>query len=896
MSNRKILRTWVGIALVVMPSAGFLNQLQTVMGAEAVTAKLQQAMAEEKYSEARRLADQMIHSNGQAERLAASMAYGRILLVQGRQKDARDYLATMQRFKGDEAVAALLRVYDAWLSALEGNQDSAAKTLQEIVDAKGQPLAAAEAADVLAQLYLKRGENDKAKQAVDAGLAVLGYVGVKGAYIETILRNRLKSKEPAGMLFESAEKLRQEKKYAEAVRAYAQVRTGFPKSSWSHPAGYRLGECLVEMQRYAQAFDYWKGFLKEQPAGPWRGHAHVAMVDLSLLRQFNMAQAAEHAKLAAAILDNAKDKTLEKSWQEATFEIRLRQGVIAMAMHDYDTAAAAFKLLKPLVAQTPQVQASVDRLIQASSEKKSLTPPELGDTADQPSVLVTAGDLYNLLGQYRQVLACDELLLSDAMHSSSKTHRSLAALGIARARRDLGERDKAIAAFRQSLSEQTVARWHEDTLRELALVLEQVGADKNQAAADKEKTAGKKKSSCGCEAVRSPSAREIAKRQAEAMPYWTDLTVNYAASRHVPEAIYHIGSLQGGIEEWQKALVNFDRLAREYPNSAWAGEAHLQLIDIQLERQFDIAGAASHATAAMQWFEQQDPKKAAAVKSEADSGPRPLSLAGYEIYVRAGLLEYLQDRYAQATVLFEKARPLAPPRSFDVVQGQIPTGIERLIEAAKSNKPITPEIVRQGDTTAKLMLMLADIYLKGQEYRQSWCLCDRLLNGAATGATREQRSWALLERGRSAFYLTSEDPEFASRICKGRTADGIKAALADFQSASLTAPQAEWASTALFLSANIQWNHFQDLRAATALWQRLAQRYPKSEEAARAAYYVAVAYQWNDRPQEARRAFEEFLQQRPDSHMAAAAREHLKEIESASKSESPTEGSEKTKT
>lgn len=860
---------------------GILRIDSATAGVASETAKLHQAMAQENYLEAKREADKLLQSRSPDDRLVASLAYGRILLSLGRKAEAHSYLTAMKRLKTDGDARSLLKIYELWLAAIEGDGDSAVKSLQEIVDSRSRQRATVEAADVLAQLYLQRGDKEKAKQAVEAGVAILSYLGIKDSYIETILRGRMSPKnsaDPAESLFAAAEDLRQQKKFTDAGRVYAQVRTGFPKSAWCHPAGYRLGECLVELKRYPQAMDYWKAFLKELPAGPWRGQVHVAVIDLSLKHQFDLAVAAEHAKLAAAILDNAKDKTLEKSWQEATFEIRLRQGIIALLTHDYDAAVAALKLLKPLVAQTPSIQANMDRLIQAATDKKTLTPSELGEGMDHPSVLVVLGDIYNAVGRNLQALACCEAVLSGDMHGVSRFHRSLAALGMARAKRALEEREKAIAAFRQSLSEQSPASWHDDTLRELALLIEQPASEKDKTAADKAKT-GKKKSACGCGAVHSASAAERAKQRAEAIPYWTDLTVAYPASRHVPEALFHIGTLYGETEQWQKALVDFDRLAREYPDSYWAGEAHVQLIDIMLERQFDLEGAQRHATAAIQWFEQMDPKKAVKATTTVDaSAARSVSLAAYDIYVRAGLLEYIQERYTQANAIFEKAKPLAPPCKYTVVQGRIPTGIERLIEVGKSGKSVTPKIVREGDPVAKLILMLADIYLQGQEHRQSWCLCDRVIHDAAPQATREQRSWALLERGRNAYQLNSEDPDFASRICKGRTSDSIKAALADFQSAALTAPQADWASTALFLAANIQWNYYQDLRAATALWQRLVERYPKSNEAARSAYYVAVVYQWNDRPQEARRAFEEFLQQRPNSHLAAAAREHLNEL------------------
>ena len=55
--------------------------------------------------------------------------------------------------------------------------------------------------------------------------------------------------------------------------------------------------------------------------------------------------------------------------------------------------------------------------------------------------------------------------------------------------------------------------------------------------------------------------------------------------------------------------------------------------------------------------------------------------------------------------------------------------MERLIEAAKSGKSLTPEIVRKGDERAKLILTLADVYHEGQQYDKSLDLCNRVLTG-----------------------------------------------------------------------------------------------------------------------------------------------------------------------
>ena len=109
-------------------------------------------------------------------------------------------------------------------------------------------VAVAEAADVLAMLYMARGERDKAKPVVDAGQKILQYYGVKDGYVFSLLRGRLNSQftaSEAKRLYNEAEKLRNEGKFTEAGLLYTQLRNFFPKDPWADAAGFRIGQCFV---------------------------------------------------------------------------------------------------------------------------------------------------------------------------------------------------------------------------------------------------------------------------------------------------------------------------------------------------------------------------------------------------------------------------------------------------------------------------------------------------------------------------------------------------------------------------------------------------------------------------------------------------------------------------
>ena len=123
----------------------------------------------------------------------------------------------------------MLSIYAAWLKALDGKADEAIKTLEKMLQqAGGAPTrSTAEAADVLAMLYMARGEQEKAKKAVDFGLKVLQYQGVKSGYVLALLRGRLNSDIAAGeakRLYNEAEKLRAER--SSSRRANSSPRSG----------------------------------------------------------------------------------------------------------------------------------------------------------------------------------------------------------------------------------------------------------------------------------------------------------------------------------------------------------------------------------------------------------------------------------------------------------------------------------------------------------------------------------------------------------------------------------------------------------------------------------------------------------------------------------------------
>ena len=225
---------------------------------------VEEAVGKENYAEAKKQADAILQRSAPEDRAKTMTVYARILLGLGQKEQARQFLNTLSggqqssRRKGHSAGPAtagtLLPIYAAWLKALDGQADAAIKTLEKMLQqAGGAPNeVTAEAADVLAMLYMARGEQEKAKKAVDFGLKTLQYQGVNSGYVLALLRGRLNSDIAAGeakRLYNEAENRRAEKKFVEAGQLFAQVRAMYPKNQWGHASGFRIGQCYVGLNR-----------------------------------------------------------------------------------------------------------------------------------------------------------------------------------------------------------------------------------------------------------------------------------------------------------------------------------------------------------------------------------------------------------------------------------------------------------------------------------------------------------------------------------------------------------------------------------------------------------------------------------------------------------------------
>ena len=194
--------------------------------------------------------------------------------------------------------------------------------LEEILKDNCPDTTTPEAAIDLARLYVMCGRFDDAEHTLDFAVALMRRESTPADMEITEdlaavfhsaareARRRLDYERDAGRSeFEAAERLRrraglaadeQEKMrlYSEALSAYRAVIEGFPHTGYAPRSELAAGHCMVGLGRPERAVAHWGEFIARMPAGPWRGQAFLALIDIYLEQRLDLGKAGEYASQA----------------------------------------------------------------------------------------------------------------------------------------------------------------------------------------------------------------------------------------------------------------------------------------------------------------------------------------------------------------------------------------------------------------------------------------------------------------------------------------------------------------------------------------------------------------------------------------------------------------------
>ena len=125
-----------------------------------------QAVGKENYLEAKKQADAILQRGTPEDRQKTMLVYGRILLDLGQTDLARQYSNMLSKSGASAKAAVYGAAQGAGQEARRGRQ-ALEKMLQQAGSAQGETTA--EAADVLAMLYMARGQQESAKRPWTSG-------------------------------------------------------------------------------------------------------------------------------------------------------------------------------------------------------------------------------------------------------------------------------------------------------------------------------------------------------------------------------------------------------------------------------------------------------------------------------------------------------------------------------------------------------------------------------------------------------------------------------------------------------------------------------------------------------------------------------------------------------
>ena len=385
---------------------------------------------------------------------------------------------------------------------------------------------------------------------------------------------------------------------------------------------------LRGLNRPSQAIDWWQKFIKESPAGPWRGQAHVALVDLPLESQLDLTKATEHAIVATTAL--AKDSASRPSrrgtrppttstFARASFPWSMAASTPpfkdSSRRDSWPGTVPIFLRRKCDGPLPPEVQAGLNRLIEAAEHRVKLVPDELAVGDDRATLALVIGNIYNVLHQYDLAKGYFSLPLNGSLRSRSAGHRSFAGLGLARAVLASGQPIssskspasstvlQAKAICEASLKEYPKGSWHDETLYRLATVIQDMAEAKfgnhpfhrlsmagNRTSPRNSRSTTQRLRGSGLShsPKRRPRPCHTGKGSSRSFP------IVRAASRRCITRARCFTTWQRPCQAASPTQMAkdadplFQRLCERYPKSPYVGDACVRQIDFALERKYDL--------------------------------------------------------------------------------------------------------------------------------------------------------------------------------------------------------------------------------------------------------------------------------------------------------------------
>jgi tetratricopeptide (TPR) repeat protein len=793
----------------------------------------------------------------------------------------------------------------------KGVPEAGLRPLQAICEKKQANTATCESMLLLARLHAAAGRYDAAgrrlkqvKPFVARTLSV-EWPDAIGSAFSAAAQRRLEElallRDRGRREFEEARALHEKGELVEAARAYRRIARDFADTEYGPRSTLNLGRCLHEGGNVADARKCWEAMVRKSPAGRWRGQAYVELIDLSVIDELDLDQAARYVALAIDLLGKADAS--DASWTMAARDVHLRDGLLSV-MRGRRADAGRSLAVAGQAGASPRDRrrgglSDLPAMIRSGGalapETVAPVPPK--SPAEAAALACVA---YRLIGkpQLSGRMAARMLPRADrptalrplpAVPGVGAEQAAFAAFCLSVASPP-GKPEQGLRLAELALRMAPKARWQDATLFVLGDLLEagprasrtkKPGTRESGGQGDEPEAFGRDGGNRGGGTRPALSKKgPLSQEEKSALRHWRHLGEAFPASPYVPHAMLRVATLLHRSGEFEAAAQVLDRLLEAHSGCPQAPEAAFLLADLSLMKLLDLRLANRAGRAGMQCLkamesgDREDEARLPATPLWGMPAPVPSEAAiatiRQALLVRMAFVAYVNGERDACVKLLAEARS-GQSRRAPGGREESPGVLATLQEVVDDGKEITPKGIGRGSKPAALALRLADLFYLADLNDRAIELSTRAL--ADDRATSVQKSWAYYRRGRAAFCRPYEVRDFA-------------ACIGDYLAAQKAHPSASWSPRCLLLAGNAKYHSTRDAKAAGEIYVKLVRTYPKSEYAEVAAFHRAVALQAEKHFDEARRAYDEFMRVFPRSKFARLIKGYkLPNLEKAEKAE-----------
>ncbi|MBI5722822.1 MAG: tetratricopeptide repeat protein [Planctomycetes bacterium] len=717
------------------------------------------------------------------------------------------------------------------------------------------------------------------------------------------LERRLKT-EPAASAFAAAERLRNQKKFTQAISAYENIFKDFPETDFAPRSRFSVGLCKIGLEKPADAIAHWKTFIKEEPSGPWRGQSYIGIVDANLEQLFEPSEAMAAADEAGKMLDSAlADAKSTPSWKPIRFDILYRSGMLSYSQGKYEDALERLETAQKVAESLDdEGKAGLGRLIEGAKNKSRVIPLSVKNAAEpRIHLLLSVGSMYIIIHKTRDAERYFDLVLTElAKSSASKSgaiiaeQKSYALFGKGLSRHFRQEWDEAKKNYQAALDACKDAAWHDQTLYQLGLAIMQQAQKKYygsvatathrtciQPAEEQKKDA----------AAKSEAMKTYNKERLASLPFWEQLLAKFPKSQYAPAAMYSVGIFTFEAGDRKKGADLLEKFITTKPDSPYAGEALLVVSRYDLEYLADRDKAWKHLNLLEGWTDAirkkdikpsadavDDPNRARSVYSQPKDGKTGrfvFSASSKEDrdlfdmlmlddcflcdwYLKEldshsaqfkGFMYLVDEKPDDARKEFERLNQIDPAKIAS--QGAWGGGIYgNLMAAIKTGKMLaSPEEMKQYKDRQRLAVMLGDFYYGIWQFTRSAAMAQRLLAGEFGPLNGSARDYPQCLYAMNVSLTTGKAAAVDEFVKVFKDPEKLKGPNVSFSM-----------DRAAFCAANLAWACFDgELQEKGAkIWEIQAYSGRKNEWTLQALFSVAITKFYSNQREECYKMLEQF--------------------------------------